>query len=270
MDRRDRSRVALETARWLNAGCAEFPDLYVAARTAARNSVLLDPPTLGNILGTHTRRPPRGAPTVFEVTPETTLEAAARLPGAVALVFASARNPGGGALRGANGQEESVARGSGLLAVEHRHAGLYIDGEHARAPFYSHAMLYAPAVPIFRDRDDGLLPQLAYGAMIVAAAPNKSVAHRGQRAACDEVLHERARLVLAAAAGYRHATVVLGAFGCGVFGNDPAQLAAAFERLLRGGGPFEGAFDRVVFAMAADRGANWDAFRRFAADEGRK
>src|SRR5690349_4762790 len=51
----------------------------------------------------------------IEVTGESTLEAARRLGGDVAaLVFASARRPGGGFLTGAQAQEESVARSSAL------------------------------------------------------------------------------------------------------------------------------------------------------------
>jgi uncharacterized protein (TIGR02452 family) len=54
--------------------------------------------------------PIEGRPAV-EVTGETTLAAARRLGGDVAcLVFASARNPGGGFLTGAQAQEEGLAR----------------------------------------------------------------------------------------------------------------------------------------------------------------
>src|SRR5215472_2566411 len=61
-----------------------------------------------------------------EVTPETTLAAARRLGGDVAcLVFASAKNPGGGFRNGAQAQEESLARASALYACQLAAPGFY-------------------------------------------------------------------------------------------------------------------------------------------------
>lgn len=50
---------------------------------------------------------------------------------------------------------------------------------------------------------------------------------------------------MAALHGYRG--LVLGAWGCGVFQNDPAQVAEAFRGLLAG--RFAGVFERVVFGV---------------------
>jgi len=52
-------------------------------------------------------------------------------------------------------------------------------------------------------------------------------------------------LAIASAHGHRHR--VLGAWGCGVFGNDPRVVASAFHEALDG--PFAGAFDEAVFAV---------------------
>jgi uncharacterized protein (TIGR02452 family) len=62
------------------------------------------------------------------------------------------------------------------------------------------------------------------------------------------VLESRAEKVLAVAAAHGHRCLVLGAWGCGVFRNDPRDVANAFslalasERLC-------GAFERVVFPI---------------------
>src|SRR5262249_37811637 len=54
---------------------------------------------------------------IIEVTTQSTLTAARRLgDGTAALVFASARNPGGGFRTGARAQEEDIARASALHA----------------------------------------------------------------------------------------------------------------------------------------------------------
>jgi uncharacterized protein (TIGR02452 family) len=46
---------------------------------------------------------------------------------------------------------------------------------------------------------------------------------------------------------HQQTTLVLGAWGCGVFQNDPAEIAGLFAAALRG--PFQGAFANVVFAI---------------------
>ena len=58
----------------------------------------------------------------------------------------------------------------------------------------------------------------------------------------------RLRAVLTAARRSGHATLVLGAFGCGAFGNPAGPVAAAFRAQLAAP-EFRGAFRRVVFAV---------------------
>jgi uncharacterized protein (TIGR02452 family) len=53
--------------------------------------------------------------------------------------------------------------------------------------------------------------------------------------------------VLAIAQANGHDTLVLGAWGCGNFANDPGLIADLFRQAL--GGPFKGAFRRVTFAI---------------------
>jgi uncharacterized protein (TIGR02452 family) len=68
-------------------------------------------------------------------------------------------------------------------------------------------------------------------------------------------------MVLAAARHHAHRILVLGAWGCGVFRNDPAFVADVFARLLASPS-FAGAFDRVVFAIY-DRTAGQKTLRAF-------
>lgn len=58
-------------------------------------------------------------------------------------------------------------------------------------------------------------------------------------------------LEVAAVRGYRR--LVLGAWGCGVFRNDPARVAGVFRALLLDGGRFAGHFEQIVFGIL-DRG----------------
>ncbi|WP_203905160.1 TIGR02452 family protein [Virgisporangium aliadipatigenens] len=185
---------------------------------------------------------------VVEVTRESTLVAARRLAGdgpVAALNFASARNPGGGFLGGAQAQEESIARASGLYPCL---SSVFEFYEHHRAEKdlrYSDRVIYSPRVPVFRD-DKGRLIDPAYEvSFLTAAAPNNGAVLRSQpanAATVPAVLERRARRVLDVAAAHGERRLVLGAWGCGVFRNDPAVVAEAFATVL-------GGFDHVVFAV---------------------
>ncbi|MEW1722438.1 TIGR02452 family protein [Streptomyces sp. NPDC093109] len=207
-----------------------------------------------------------------EVTGESSLEAAGRLtaaaPGPVAVLnFASARNPGGGYLNGAQAQEEALCRASALYVTLLRAPGFYAYHRAERGPFYSDRVIHSPGVPVFRDNRGRLLDTPYEVGFLTSAAPNAGVI---ARQAPDDVplipaaIAARAERVLetAAARGYRR--LVLGAWGCGVFMNDPAAVAGAFRGLLTGEGRFAGRFDETVFAVL-DRTANTTtlgAFRR--------
>ena len=55
--------------------------------------------------------------------------------------------------------------------------------------------------------------------------------------------------ILAVAAVYRYDALVLGAYGCGVFQNNPTDVAGYFARFLGPGGRFENVFRHVTFAV---------------------
>lgn len=194
--------------------------------------------------------------TSFEVTGESSLEAARRLaalgddPVAV-LNFSSARNPGGGYLNGAQAQEEALCRASALYTCLLRARDFYDHHRAHRDAFYTDRVIHSPGVPVFRDDRGRLLDEPFPAGFLTAAAPNAGVVLRTapERAAdLPRALAVRAERVLetAAARGYRR--LVLGAWGCGVFRNDPAQVAGAFRGLLVGG-RFDGYFGHVVFGI---------------------
>ena len=118
--------------------------------------------------------------TEIQVANETTLGAARRLVAEgrrpLALNFANGVTPGGGFLRGARAQEETLCRSSALY--------LTLDGD----PSYD--------------------------------------------------------------------TLILGAWGCGAFGNDPERAAANFREALEG--EFRGAFSKIIFAIT-----DWSPERKF-------
>jgi uncharacterized protein (TIGR02452 family) len=203
-------------------------------------------------------------PMVVEVTRESTLAAGRRLgPGTAALVFASARNPGGGFLAGAKAQEEDVARASALyeclITVEE-----FYDHHRANPDLrYTDRVIYCPDVPVIRD-DDGTLLEQPYGlSFLVAAAPNLGAILTNQphlAGTVPTVLKRRAERVLRVARAHGHRQIVLGAWGCGVFRNPPEIVADAFRHALT---EVPG-FDRVVFAIL-DRSADGATYHAFNA-----
>ncbi|SCF14532.1 TIGR02452 family protein [Micromonospora viridifaciens] len=193
-----------------------------------------------------------GAGPAVEVTGESILLAARRLAAdgeVAALVFASAKNPGGGFRTGAQAQEESVARASALFPCLTAVPEFYDFHRQQRNLLYSDRVIHSPRVPVFRD-DKGRLLDVAHEvSFLTAAAPNRGAVLRNHPADADEIgpmLRARARRVLAVAAAHGHRRLVLGAWGCGVFRNDPAMVAEAFALALAG---TAGWFDQVSFAV---------------------
>ncbi len=212
------------------------------------------------------RGPLRGQP---EVTSEGSMQAARRLAEAggdrvAVLNFASARNPGGGYLRGAKAQEEDLCR-SALLYRCLLEAPDYYEAHRASPDLrYSDRVIWSPQVPVIRDGRGDLLAEPYTVSFLTSPAPNAGqLALRSPDRPVDvrDLLAVRAARVLAVAAQHGVRELVLGAWGCGVFRNDPAVVAEAFETALTEHGA---AFDRVVFAVW-DRtpvSANRAAFER--------
>ncbi|MGW3040469.1 TIGR02452 family protein [Kitasatospora sp. NPDC001159] len=188
----------------------------------------------------------------IEVTAEGSIQAARRLVAAGAgpvgvLNFASARNPGGGYLRGARAQEEDLCR-SALLYSCLLEAPDYYEAHRASTDLrYSHRVIVSPGVPVIRDGRGALLARPYPVTFLTSPAPNAGqLERRSPGTNVRGVLAERAVRVLAAAARHEVRALVLGAWGCGVFRNDPAEVADAFEGALK---RYGAAFDQVVFAV---------------------
>jgi uncharacterized protein (TIGR02452 family) len=190
--------------------------------------------------------------TQIVVQNETTLAAAGRLTAdhrTIALNFASAKNPGGGFLSGSEAQEESLARASSLYACLEGRSMYPFHRRHAD-PLYTDFVIYSPAVVVFRDSDGTLLETPFACSFLTAPAPNAGAVLQRDPKRADELgraLQTRINKVLSVAAGQGYDAIILGAWGCGVFKNDPRDVAKEFHAALTG--DFAGVFRLIHFAV---------------------
>ena len=124
---------------------------------------------------------------------------------------------------------------------------------------------------MFRDHRYRLLDEPYAVSFLTSPAPNAGVVARDRLEEMErlpELIKERAARVLAVAAHHGIRTLVLGAWGCGVFRNDPRGVADVFRDHLGPDGLFAGRFDRVTFAVfdRAPGQPNLTAFRAAFAD----
>ena len=181
------------------------------------------------------------------------------------LNFASATNPGGGVTRGSSAQEESLCRCSTLyptLTQSSMWNQFYLVNRANKNVLHTDACIYSPNIIVFKD--DSYIPRMLPSKdwfsvdVISCAAPNlRNVVSNAYNTESGEavqispdelnMLHKRrAKHILAVAAANKVDILVLGAFGCGAFANDPRIVADATFEVLE---EFISYFDVVEFAI---------------------
>lgn len=224
--------------------------------TALRNTHLYTPEELDQLITT-VEVEKNLFETSFETWNETTLNAVRQLVRAgeenvLCLNFASARNPGGGFLGGAQAQEESIARASGLYPTLLKCEKYYTTNRAFSSCLYTDHMIYTPKVPVFRLENGDWMDKLVTVSVITAPAVNAGVVRRNANEKrnipkIEPTMERRIDMVLAIAKVHEYETLVLGAWGCGVFQNDPEMVARLFDEALNG--KYKGQFKKVIFAV---------------------
>lgn len=189
--------------------------------------------------------------------------ARAHLPGLAVLNFASAKNPGGGFLNGAMAQEEALAVSSGLYQTLTKNPEYYEVNRKCGTMMYTHYAIFSPDVVFFRDGRGGLLSEPCTASVLTLPAVNYGqVVLKGEDTAlAKKVMRERMEICLALFAEQGCKNLILGAYGCGVFRNDPKEIARWWRELLYQEG-FGALFDSVCFAVL-DRSAAQSCIRPF-------
>lgn len=165
------------------------------------------------------------------------------------LNFASAKNPGGGFLNGAKAQEESLAVSSTLYPTLIAHEEYYNENRTHRSMMYLDYGIYSPDVVFFRDETFQLTETPVRASVLTLPAVNMGqVLLKGENVQeAKKVMRRRMKLALGIFAEQKTRHIVLGAYGCGVFRNDPNEVAIWWKELLKEGmGQY---FDSVFYAV---------------------
>lgn len=151
------------------------------------------------------------------------------------LNFANPFNPGGGVRRGAKAQEEDLCRKSSLLlSLESDSAKAYYNyHRELYSPYSSDAIILSPKVQIIKDANNYLLPNPVTVAVLTCAAPMLQNGLQGlNQEQYRSLLARRIDGILCVAAHLGYRALVLGAFGCGAFGNDPNIVSEIFRSCI--------------------------------------
>jgi uncharacterized protein (TIGR02452 family) len=261
MSRSIRATIANETVKICELGRYEIAgqqvDIGGLMSRCLQETKLFRPEELDDLLA-QTGTSSAGSETEFEVTNETTLSAALRLVAecghvqTLCLNFASAKNPGGSFLGGSQAQEESLARSSGLYPSLQSQWSYYEANRDSGTALYTDHMILSCNVPVFRDDAGGLLANPYCVAMLTAPAVNAGAMWTNEPHRQDLIqptMAARIAKVLAVAASHSFDHLILGAWGCGVFRNDPSKIAKLFSEAFRGDDRFHSRFKTVVFAV---------------------
>lgn len=146
---------------------------------------------------------------------------------ACVLDFASYTRPGGGFKTGALAQEESLCMKTSLYPVLRKRNDWYkYNKKHVNRGLYGNRGLLVPDI-LFFDEANVVAGKLT---VAVVAAPNKGVAlSRGvSEADCDLAMRQRVAFAVRIMSEIKPDVMILGAFGCGVFRNNPRIVARSF------------------------------------------
>lgn len=266
----DRKAVARETMDILERGWYQGPAGRVEIGEAHRASVAgsrFFPPEETPPL------PPRaeGRTTRLSLRNQSAVQAVLGLAGEEGLAvlnFASAKNPGGGFLNGAMAQEESLAASGGLYPTLLPHTEYYRRNRACGTMRYTDCAIYSPGVVFFRDGDFRLAERPVTASVLTLPAVNLGqVLQKGEDPAqARTAMKARMGRALRLFGAMGDRTLVLGAYGCGVFRWPPQEVARWWKELLAEP-ELAGRFAHIRFAVL-DTSRSGSCYRAFLEEFG--
>lgn len=163
----------------------------------------------------------------------------------ILLNFASGSNPGGGFLNKGNGQEEDICRSSGLYFCLNqdriKNSDFYKNKKTGK---YTDLVIYSSNVPFININKFGIFEDVFLCNVISCAAPNANKIKNNK--IIKEIIETRWKLILDCCEINNHKILILGSWGCGIFGNDPKLVFSAFKDILNKG---RYNFDKIYFPI---------------------
>jgi len=191
--------------------------------------------------------------TSIDVVDDDTFTLASKQKESCCLNFASHKRPGGSYLKVMHvhepirTQEEDLFRRSNLWAL--------MDIPNVRRKFYPLEGLTTLYCRCIVDKDDCLNPIDPFVTHVITTPavvnPDRNMI---------PLVEAKAKRILEVAAMQKHKTLILGAWGCGIFKNDPEMISRLFARLLKN--EFNGTFESVLFGIPNAKSPNFSIFER--------
>lgn len=191
-------------------------------------------------------------PGTYCVTDETTLEAIFKQSSKHigVLNFASARRPGGAFMLGAAAQEETLVRASNLYESLKQCPDYYHINRHWEDTTYDDHMIVSKNVTFFRNSMHELVEEPIQVETVISASPVNvsTLDRRYQSWQVSYIMKNRIKMILDQFVEEKSKVLILGAFGCGAYKNNPYEVAKAFYDVLVKKG-YRHYFETVIFAI---------------------
>jgi uncharacterized protein (TIGR02452 family) len=172
------------------------------------------------------------------------------------LNMASARKAGGGVANGAKAQEECLFRCSNLTTTVVQ--DFY--------PLKYNEALYTTDAVFFKDKNYNLIDPFTVDVVTIAAVnlnPNARYDDEVEYEKTNyrQVTMNKIRLMLLLANMNKCENIILGAWGCGVFKNNPIMISDMFHEIINR--DFKGSFKNIIFAVINDHNSAGDNYSTF-------
>lgn len=188
--------------------------------------------------------------TNITVVNQDTFEAAQKFDNCAVLNLASNYSPGGGVWKGSKAQEEDLCRRSNL----------YRSLSKKYYPFNLYTTLYSKKIIVAFDTKYQKLETPFEVDVITSAALRYPELYKDKYKPEDyKIMTNKIRCQLYIARENNVKNLILGAFGCGAFGNPPNIVSRIYKKLLST--EFDGQFENVVFAILGNN-QNYDIFAK--------
>ncbi len=177
------------------------------------------------------------------------------------LNFASYKNPGGGFMNNMYAQEEAICYCTNLFYELVNYSDWY---KHPlNNGLYDNKSILSHNIAVVASERGNLLPpdEVFYIDVLTCAAPNLSsvLTYRPSlKEVAENISRDRVAYVMDIFANNHYDTIILGAFGCGVFKNDPNVIASAFKTYINNNSD---KFKNIIFAIPDKTSKNYQTFK---------